>query len=345
MADIFSKANEEFVNENYKRAVELYTEAIDADGSRDEFFCSRAQAHIKLENFNEAKEDCCTALSLNSKSSKATLRKGVALFNLEDYQSALDAFKEGQKLNETDSSYDSWIKKCEEKMKSLSMGDDSIKLQSQVPVPSEPPTEHKPVPILPSVRHDWYQTPTHVVITVLLKNVNKDSLVCDIQENSLSVIVKRPDLEDYSLQLHLAHTVVPQQSTYKVTPSKIEIKLKKSEGLQWTKLEGDGQNTEIKSFTQDAQRYPSSSHYTRNWDKLAKEVGEEEKNEKKEGDAALNSLFQQIYSDGSDEVRKAMIKSFYESGGTVLSTNWNEVGTEKVDVKPPDGMEFKKWDS
>ena len=40
------------------------------------------------------------------------------------------------------------------------------------------------------------------------------------------------------------------------------------------------------------------------------EVKEEEKNEKLEGDQALNSLFQKIYCDGSDEVKKAMNKSF-----------------------------------
>lgn len=56
--------------------------------------------------------------------------------------------------------------------------------------------------------------------------------------------------------------------------------------------------------------YPSSCHYTRNWDKLAKDVEEEEKNEKKEGDAALNELFQKIYADGSDETKRAMAKSF-----------------------------------
>ena len=33
-----------------------------------------------------------------------------------------------------------------------------------------------------------------------------------------------------------------------------------------------------------------------------------------------------------------------ESGGTVLSTNWGEVGKGKVDRKPPDGMEWKEYE-
>jgi len=33
-----------------------------------------------------------------------------------------------------------------------------------------------------------------------------------------------------------------------------------------------------------------------------------------------------------------------ESGGTVLSTNWNDVAKAKIDVKPPDGMEWRQWE-
>ena len=33
-----------------------------------------------------------------------------------------------------------------------------------------------------------------------------------------------------------------------------------------------------------------------------------------------------------------------ESGGTVLSTNWKEVGSKTVERKPPDGMEWKKYE-
>ena len=39
-----------------------------------------------------------------------------------------------------------------------------------------------------------------------------------------------------------------------------------------------------------------------------------------------------------------MNKSFQESGGTVLSTNWKDVKKEKVEVKPPDCMEYKKYE-
>lgn len=32
-----------------------------------------------------------------------------------------------------------------------------------------------------------------------------------------------------------------------------------------------------------------------------------------------------------------------ESGGTVLSTNWSDVGKRKVEINPPDDMEWKKY--
>ena len=64
-----------------------------------------------------------------------------------------------------------------------------------------------------------------------------------------------------------------------------------------------------------------------------------------QGDQAVNSLFRKIYESGTEEQRRAMNKSFQESGGTVLSTNWDDIKKEKTEVKPPDGCEFRQWDS
>nr|XP_033804784.1 protein SGT1 homolog isoform X2 [Geotrypetes seraphini] len=159
----------------------------------------------------------------------------------------------------------------------------------------------------------------------------------------LSVFIRLPSGEDYRLNLLLLHPIAADQSTFKVLSTKVEIKLKKQEAIRWEKLEGQG-DLSLKHITPDSKHmYPSSSHYTRNWDKLVGQIKEEEKSEKLEGDAALNQLFQQIYADGTDEVKRAMNKSFMESGGTVLSTNWSDVGKKKVEVKSPDDMEWKQF--
>lgn len=66
-------------------------------------------------------------------------------------------------------------------------------------------------------------------------------------------------------------------------------------------------------------------------------------NEQEHFKSKIKMEFQKIYKDANDDVRKAMIKSFTESKGTVLSTNWNEVKKQEVEMKPPEDAEFKEF--
>ncbi|KAK9872012.1 hypothetical protein WA026_015258 [Henosepilachna vigintioctopunctata] len=200
-----------------------------------------------------------------------------------------------------------------------------------------------------SLKHDWYQTETSVVITVLLRNIKEEQLTVQFFEKNVKLDITGSELSDnISRVFDLSHTIVPDQCSFKITPAKIEIKLKKCEGLRWDKLEGQCDN--VKSIPQgpvpttgNPLSYPTSKG--KDWSAIEKDIKAQESQEKPEGEEALNKLFQEIYGKGSDEVKKAMNKSFMESGGTVLSTNWKEVCQDKVECKPPDGMEFKKWDS
>uniref|UniRef100_A0A6M2DLT2 Putative suppressor of g2 allele of skp1 n=1 Tax=Xenopsylla cheopis TaxID=163159 RepID=A0A6M2DLT2_XENCH len=180
--------------------------------------------------------------------------------------------------------------------------------------------------IKPKIKHDWYQTETHVIITILLKNVDEGKL--RINYGSTSLVLK---YEEHEFNFQLLNGIIPTSCSHKVTPSKVEIKLAKAIGLRWDKLEADAVLPQPVNPTKANEK----------WEQIAREFKEDDP----QGEAALNALFQKIYGESNEDVRRAMNKSFMESGGTVLSTNWNEVGKDKVEVRPPEGMEFKKWDS
>uniref|UniRef100_A0A182QKX7 SGS domain-containing protein n=1 Tax=Anopheles farauti TaxID=69004 RepID=A0A182QKX7_9DIPT len=178
------------------------------------------------------------------------------------------------------------------------------------------------------VKYDWYQTETAVTVTVLLKNATEKNYSVQLEQNTLSL--QADGIEPISLTLW--NPINVEQSTHKTTPSKVEIKLTKLIGQRWEALERKSEAEESQAVTSTAAK---KKH---DWDKLSKQL--EADDETKDD---VNALFKKIYEDASEDTRKAMMKSYYESGGTVLSTNWAEVGAKPVEVNPPDGCEFKKW--
>lgn len=216
------------------------------------------------------------------------------------------------------------------------------------------------------VRFEWFQTPTTITFVFFVKDRQEKNVDVEVEERSVRVAIDLDGLPGAeagkSYQYHVSSLFAPLDTSVPVKivvkSMKIEVSVTKGTSYNWPTLEApsQGEGGEVKQIkipsTTDSNAagvvpipapalntnlaYPNSKK--RDWSTFA--VNEEE--EKPDGEAALQQLFQQIYGNGTDEQRKAMIKSFTESSGTVLSTNWEDVGARNVKVEPPTGMESKK---
>ncbi|KAK3037247.1 hypothetical protein RJ639_030140 [Escallonia herrerae] len=283
----------------------------------------------------------------------------MACIKLEEYQTAKAALGIGASLAPGDSRFTNLIKECDMRIAEEA---DELPKQTFEKAPTNITTQDPPsldktaasedqVTTLPSTkpkyRHEFYQKPEEVVVTVFAKGIPAKSVAVDFGEQILSVTVDVPGEDLYTLQPRLFGKIIPAKCKYEVLSTKIEIRLAKAEAINWTSLEFSKDNVVPQriyaSSVNQNLAYPSSKP-TKDWDKLEAQVKKEEKEEKLDGDAALNKFFRDIYRDADEDTRKAMSKSFTESNGTVLSTNWKEVGAKKVEGSPPDGMEMKKWE-
>ncbi|CAM8968398.1 unnamed protein product [Rhodiola kirilowii] len=392
-SDLESKAKEAMIDDHFVLAVDLYSQAIDICPNNADLFADRAQANIKLNFFTDAVADANKAIELDPKMAKAYMRKGMACFQLEEYQTAKAALEIGASLAPDASRFTKLITECEQKIAEES-GDASEKSSGAAP-PVEPILSSEAVTVNPTelagpqavttvakpkYRHEHYQRPEEVVVTIFAKRVPPSSIKVDFGEQILSVRIDIPGEEAYHFQPRLFGKIVPAKCKYEVLSTKVEIRLAKAVPIQWPSLEYSKEaidTQKINALTvEQVQRptYPSSKP-KRDWDKLEAEVKKtgsfsllqyhrlerislmlglvikcvlnvldfQEKEEKLDGDAGLNKFFQEIYQGSDEDTRRAMLKSFVESNGTVLSTNWKEVGTKKVEGSAPDGMELKKW--
>lgn len=221
-----------------------------------------------------------------------------------------------------------------------------------------------PKPVVPTpankIKHDWYQSNDSVTVNILAKGAPKDATVVEFEKDSLSVSfpITGSSSEYHFSAEPLYASIDPSQSKFRVTPNKVEITLKKAaQGVKWHTLEGldrkvepsnDENKTAIPSHVltskpaqESAPAYPTSSKSgAKNWDKLATEDLDDK--DDMDGDETSH-FFKQLYKGASAEQQRAMMKSYQESGGTVLSTDWSNVGSKTIVPEPPEGMEAKKY--
>ncbi|KAK5137696.1 hypothetical protein LTR08_007267 [Meristemomyces frigidus] len=249
------------------------------------------------------------------------------------------------------------------------------------PVPAAPaPPQQTPVD---KIRYDWYQNNNNIYFTLLAKGVPKDKAQIDITDRSLTISFPLLTGASYDLTLDpLFAAVKPAECITRVMPTKVEIVLVKAmSGQKWSALESNEPVLAAKSGAEEEDGkddadaikrailapsgpttkptgplYPTSSKSgPKDWDKISSDLskadsaskpghkpGHREDDDDEGGDAS-NDFFKKLFKDATPEVQRAMMKSYTESNGTALSTNWDEVKKGPVETSPPDGMEARKW--
>ena len=392
---------------DFPSAVQHYTKALAANPKAVDYYIKRSTAYTRLSPPNNLLSllDAETAVVLARERGKrelvgqAQLRRGVALFGSERYADAGQCFEWAKKVLPNDNSLGMWLARVESKAKGVPPGDDRADVRvSEVPdvdmdgvlkkavvevdpgstsKPQNGASSDSPAPnpqikvAMPAqnIRHDWYQSPDTVTVTLMAKGVDKERATIDIQPGSLSISFPLATGSDYDFSIDPFFAAVdPTGSSFKIMSTKIEIILKKTHpGQTWHSLEGtapilsetsEGKKARVPAAVlsnpskPDGPAYPTSSkHGPKDWDRLATDLtkkpkkgeGEEEAGYDSDDGDPVNAFFKKLYKDATPETRRAMMKSYQESNGTALSTNWAEVSKGPVETTPPEGMEARKW--
>ncbi|KAN0034318.1 hypothetical protein ACTFIV_000815 [Dictyostelium citrinum] len=367
-----NQGNAFFVDEQYDEALKCYDKACSELSNNAEAFFKRSQCHSKLSNIKEALSDINTSIKLDSNNSKYYLKKGQLCFELEEFDTALKTFEKGQSIDSENSSFKTWIRKSKAEIQSNPTPTPTTSTPTPTPQPTtkpittptptasnttttttsnnttttttttDPTTPKLPIPSSGNkVKHEWYQTESHVVLTIFAKFVTASNSKIILSPKSVNISFPLANGSEFLFEMDLFDPIVDKDSTIHYYSTKVEIKMKKSRAIKWDTLEFTEKSGPVGLMDQTttSSAVPSPYASKKDWDKLPNEP-----EEKLEGDQALNKIFRDIFAKGSEEQQRAMMKSFTESNGTVLSTNWEEVGSKKVVGEPPKGLEFKSYE-
>jgi HSP20 family molecular chaperone IbpA len=132
--------------------------------------------------------------------------KGRCLLKLSEFDRAFEAFTAADKIA-SDTVTRLWLMKC------CARRDANAE-----PLVFEP----KPTP---ERRHDWYQSGTHIVLTIFAPGVSPEQLRVLFEPTMVEVQILQK--EPAILKFRIEKPIIPEQSKFVVTPQKIELKMAK----------------------------------------------------------------------------------------------------------------------
>jgi len=114
--------------------------------------------------------------------------------------------------------------------------------------------------------------------------------------------------QGYEYAIQLPHAVAAEFAV-EITPFKVEFSLLRT-------------TTKVEQTAPEPKETKTDNKKTKDWSKVEHEADEYDKHQENKD---LDSMFKNIYGSADSDSRRAMIKSYEESGGTVLNMNWGEV--------------------
>lgn len=183
-----------------------------------------------------------------------------------------------------------------------------------------------------NMRFDWFDSGKKVELSIYIKNINSESVKYNITETSLNFTFTDSDSFDYEFKISKLFSNIKLNCEYKVFRTKLEIILFKDNEVSWTKLEkSESDDSDLVNFKQIPKdeavpaSYPSSSIKKVDWTNFKIDDDDQEENNEDP-----DQFFKKLYDGADENAKRAMMKSFLESNGTSLSTDWSDVGSREV---------------
>ncbi|KAI0296167.1 SGS domain-containing protein [Russula brevipes] len=200
-----------------------------------------------------------------------------------------------------------------------------------------------------TIRHEFYETDERLTLTVFDRGADPAHVNVTFQPRSILY-----ENGDKNLDLQpLKGQIDPERSNFVVGKVKVEIRLVKAAQGRWGGLIGDAPDPLANSSSASTPATKAGTtlpQARKNWDSVTKTILDSETAKTSaddpnvSGDSTLNEFFQSLFSNADEDTKRAMMKSFQESGGTALSTNWEDVKKAPVPIKAPAGSEARKWE-